>query len=311
MKTKLTKADVSASSSYPLVNLAVNLSAAAYAGTPAQVVNAVEAAGASIVWGPAESIHNGISDSLMFVAIDTIGAYWVTIRGTNEDSIYSWLNEDVDIHNLVPFSNYVSAAPVDAAISQATANGLDLLLGLTDPDSGQTMLSFLSGLGGGLTFVTGHSLGGTLVPPLYAIIYDQVFGSSNTSLGYFSFAGLTSGNYVFADYFNTINPANGTTDMRVVNPLDIAPDCWGDYILLTEIYDAFGLPWSSVPESARAIIDGLFLSGALDLYVQPANPTVLPANFNGSDQDWISQAAYQHHISTYQALVAQKFPLQA
>jgi hypothetical protein len=309
MKKTMHKSDVAtASASNGAINLAINLCVDSYRETIDEIITAVQNQGQSIVWGPAEALHDGVPYSLMFVAYDpTTTFYYVVMRGTNPVSLFSWITEDFEIHNTVPFTNYVGSAPADALISLATSNGLNDLLALTDPTTGQPLMDYLQSIQPCVVFVTGHSLGGTLVPPLYAMILDQVYGGNNGSLGYYSFAGLTSGNNLFAQYFNTIVPSD-SVDLRVVNPLDIAANCWGNYFDLVSIYDAYGMPWSSVPAWFRDAIDAIFASGVFDFYTQPADPMVLPTVFSESNPDWLSQAAYQHHATTYQALVEQQFP---
>src|SRR5688500_6553271 len=105
----------------------------------------VEALGLNVVWGPVQNWDDDISDSLMYVAMrDQPNEYTVVIRGTNMDSWFSWTQEDFAVGTTQPFNQFAPHAPASALISQGTFEGMTLLLGLTDPNTGQTVTQFLA-----------------------------------------------------------------------------------------------------------------------------------------------------------------------
>jgi len=270
---------------------------------PAQV----EAMGLTTAWGPADGTGLfGVPYSAMFVAQDpATGSYIVTIRGTQYDSIWSWLFEDFDVYFTTPFNTVAPAAPDDAYISNATYNGLQALFSLTDPNTGVSMIDFLTSqvTDGSTVYVTGHSLGGTLTFPMGAYIQGQL-GMANitqTSVCCNGFAGLTPGNGSCADF---INGQLSSDSIRFYNPLDIAPLLFNQQSALQNIYDPT-YPWDNLDFLLRGMIDGLYDSASGNGYTQPNGPgTSLPYDFNAQG-DWRLEAEYQHHSTTYQTLVGQ------
>lgn len=267
-----------------------------------------EQLGLNVVWGPEERIHDLVSDSRMFV-VNGPGTndFTVVIRGTNMISWESWSGEDFDIGAIVNFNTYVPSAPADAVIARGTSTGMDWLNGLTDPDSGQTVVQFLQHQlnNGGIDnlYVTGHSLGGTLTPPYFTYLVNEVFGHPSPDNCFpMSFAGLTAGNASFNDFFQTYIQ-NGL-NWRYVNSLDMAPNCWWSLDNLQNLFSADGLSWGW-PEDD--FLTNLINEGAPFDYVQPTDGEVgLPGQFQSNfpdDDSWVLQAMYQHHSSTYLGLV--------
>lgn len=270
-----------------------------------------------VVWGPAQLTDMcGVSYSLMFVAKKaSTGEYFVVIRGTNYDSLESWLLQDFDVATSQPFSNLpgnLPNVPDTALISQGTFNGMTDLLSLTDPVSNISLVDFLKGENPNYLYVTGHSLGGTLSPPLFAYLNAILYGGrSITNMALWSFAGLTPGGTGFNDYFNSILPNNQDFLWRMHNTLDIAPFFWWSLPGVQNIYAAEQLFWSDLEKDP---IGYLFReSKYADIgYAQPQEGLALVGDFENSfpdDDFWAAQASYQHHSTTYLKLVKRAYPI--
>ncbi len=270
----------------------------------------VESLGLNVVWGPVELCDDlGVSYSLAYVAKrSNPEEYTVVIRGTNFLSLESWAMEDFDVEPpLQAFSQLAPHAPASALVSQGTFDGMNDLLSLTDPITGQGIVDFLKASSPQYLYVTGHSLGGTLTPPMFAYLNDVLYGGGFVhNMAYWSFAALTSGDQGFADYFNTLgNPAFVG---RLHNTLDIAPYCWWSLDNVQNVYKANGLSWGP-PESDA--IEDLFSEVSGAGYAHPSGDQALAGVFNGSfpTRDiWVMQAMYQHHSTTYISLVDAQYP---
>ncbi len=271
---------------------------------------AVQALGWELVWGPAElrSIFD-VSYSLMFVCRNSrTDEYTVVVRGTNMDSIESWTMEDFDIDTTQPFNRLAPHAPDNALIAQGTFNGMQDLLKLTDPNTSLSALAFLQSAKPTYLYVTGHSLGGTLSPPMFACLNDLLYGGGFVhNMALWTFAGLTPGDNGFNAYFNGLfNPG---FQWRLHNTLDIAPFCWWSPTDIENIYQPYGLKSDWLEDVA---IKHLFVDAAKIGYTQPSGDQALPGQFEQSiidDNLWLAQVAHQHASATYLTLVDQAFPL--
>ena len=97
-----------------------------------------------VVWGPAQlSDEFCVSFSLMYVAKKAAtGEYFVVIRGTNYDSLISWLYQDFDVATTQPFLGLPGNppnVPDDALISQGSFQRYDRP---TQPDRPAEQLFF-------------------------------------------------------------------------------------------------------------------------------------------------------------------------
>ncbi len=272
--------------------------------------------GLEVVWGPAQLTDEFcVSYSLMYVAKKAAtGEYFVVIRGTNFESLESWLLQDFDVATSQRFSDLPGNppnVPEDALISQGTFNGMTDLLSLTDPVSNYSLVDFLTNENPNYLYVTGHSLGGTLTPPLFAYLNAMLYGGNSiTNMALWSFAGLTPGGAGFNAYFNNILPNNQNFLWRLHNTLDIAPFFWYSLSDVQNIYATENLSWSDLEEDP---ISYLFKQADYaDIgYAQPQVGLALTGQFDNSFPDgdlWPAQAAYQHHSTTYKQLVKRVYP---
>jgi hypothetical protein len=264
--------------------------------------------GLKVVWGPAEAHHglDPIPYSAAFIASNGSGEYTVVIRGTEWDSLSSWEKEDFDVAPPQPFSQFAGNAGSGAMISPGARNGLNDLLNLTDPKTGLGMVAFLKAKQPPLLYVTGHSLGGTLTPPLFACLNYQLYGGVYVdNMAPCSFAGLTAGNAAFNSYFNGLFSSQGS--WRFYNTLDIAPLLWeGSVADLEAIYQPQGLHYG-FPESD--VLGPCFQKAQGIGYQQPAGGHALTGwPINQLIRTWATQAMVQHHHATYITLVGEAFP---
>lgn len=294
----------------PAVDVAtmIGLCVASYAEPPSSIdVSGVQPA-QTIVWGPAWKSNpvSGESYTLMYVT-NTTGTdeYTVVARGTNPESWTSWHLEDFDVATTQPLQGLVPGAPADARVSTGSYNGLNDLIGLVDATSTQDVATFLGGVGASRLYVTGHSLGGTLVPPLFCYLSGAVPALAG-AMTPFSFAGLTAGDDRFNTYFTGLFDAS--TAWRYHNTLDIAPNLWWSGSNVENIYvdvqPGKSLHWH-FPE--KDVLEKLFAEAAPNGYRQPPGGGVpLTGIFDDSfpERDsWLLQAMYQHHSTTYQTLL--------
>jgi hypothetical protein len=262
-----------------------------------------------VVWGPAEASSSwGVTYSLMFVAYRPYrNEYTVVIRGTNPISWESWCDEDFAIGTTQAFNQLAPHAPANALVSQGTFNGMRALMDLTDPDTGSGMVTYLQGLSNNNLYVTGHSLGGTLTPPMFAYLNDVLYGGGFIhNMALWSFAGLTAGDAGFNTYFDGL--LNPEFPFRLHNTLDVAPFCWWSQDSIERIYHPHRLNWG-FPEDD--FVKKLFKEAAGIGYAQPSGEQALPGEFDESIVDkylWTAQAMHQHHSTTYQTLVDKTYP---
>ncbi|HVS00234.1 MAG TPA: hypothetical protein VMW27_26640 [Thermoanaerobaculia bacterium] len=275
----------------------------------ADIPAAVRQLGWRVVWGPSQLVDEfGVSYSLAFVAYrDDLQEYTVVIRGTPLDSWTAWTTETFDIATTVPFNQLVPDAPAGARISQGTCNGINDLLRLRDPGTGVSLVSFLKRVNPLFLYVTGHSLGGMLAPPLFAYLNYELYGGGFVhNMALWSFAGLTPGNAAFNNYFNSLG--NKLFPWRLYNTLDIAPFCWWSKAGIESIYSP-RLPYG---EPEQFFVDGLFGLAAGKGYAQPVYGGMpLPGVFHPETGflAWVDEALYQHEVATYQQLVDRAYPL--
>lgn len=272
--------------------------------------------GLKVVWGPAELEHwDDIAYSLMYIANNpSTDEYYVVIRGTNFLSLSSWLEQDFAVGTTQPFAGLYGQppnVPGDALISQGTFNGMSDLISMTDPSTGTPAIEFLRSKSSSRIYVTGHSLGGTLTPAMYAYINAMLYGSKAvTNMNLWSFAGLTAGGTGFNNYFNSLMPSGQARLWRYHNNLDIAPFCWYSQSSIENIYSSHDLHWSILESEPVGYLFSEANSANIG-YAQPQSGQVLQGHFvdDFPDDDlWSAQALHQHHSTTYQQLVQAMYP---
>ena len=141
---------------------------------------------------------------------------------------------------------------------------------------------------------------------LNALFYG---GKKADSMSLWTFAGLTAGGAGFNAYFNAL--VDASLVWRIQNSLDIAPFMFDSLSSIKNIYESQNPPLP-IDTAADLALDGLFLSAAASgtTYAQPQAGFVMAGDFQ-ADLSWPDQALYQHHASTYQAMVPVAFPVAA
>lgn len=266
----------------------------------------------TVVWGPTwhYPAYSEESDACMFVAKQNgTDNYMSVMRGTNFASMSSWLSQDFDTGVMKSMQEIVPNAPANAMIARGTKTGTELVMNLTDDYTGITAKDFLLSLPTkprGLT-VTGHSLGGTIVPTYFAYLNYYLNNSVNgtsTLMMPVSFAGLTPGNTDFNNYF--ARQLGRMRFYRFVNSLDIAPFCWYSKHDVLTIYDnnvISGNGCGSVWGKPSPVIDILFYDLA-GKYQEMPSKDLLPGHCSSPFDLWETLALYNHHVSTYLWLMA-------
>ncbi len=299
---------------YP--NTAIELCSIAYDAMSA-IPSVVSASiGLTVVWGPADLTKwDGVSYCRAFIAGDAAtGEYFVVISGTNCDSLSSWLQQDFDVSTASPLGSLPGAppgVPPDALIGHGTFTGTSDLLHLRDPQTGQSMVEFLKVLGPRYVYVTGHSLGGTLAPVLFAYLNALTYGGGPTTRqALWTFAGLTPGGTGFNAYFDAILPGSQGFQWRIQNSLDVAPLCWWSLSEIEAIYRPYDVHWGAIERHLITDLFGRAAKAAIG-YSHPQPGVVLAGRFDRTFVDrelWAGQALHQHHPATYQALVKARYP---
>lgn len=304
----------------------------------------------TVVWGPVFKPSDGfLTQSLMYIVqvnnnTSAFPEYFVVIRGTNPISLTSWITEDLEVDKLIPLNTLPVVDPQpgyptslsslissDVTVSKAAFNGANDLINLAD-GSGQTALQFLQTVltqtPGTYIYVTGHSLGGTLTPVMFAYLFFAlgytVSESAGANMAMWSFAGLTAGGNDFNDLIDTIYPGTAPYLWRIQNTLDVAPLLVGPSGNNASVPDSILTiyPGITIDTLAEDVLAKIFkkansTSGANPpgegFYLQPASGSCpvtgavqsLPPSI--LIKPWAAQAAYQHHSSTYYQMVYQYF----
>lgn len=279
-----------------------------------------------IVWGPVcYSLPLAkTQDNMMYVArlkgCTGPQQYAVAVRGTDPDAMLDWLVEDLLV------SKTASWLGVEGARTSLSSRiSLDILLALSDPDSGQSLLEFLTSTMSGQAAApanvccTGHSLGATLAQVLALWLREQQSRWDPNALATvttINFAGPTAGNAAFAAHFDqqfscttpalpfwVSPPLPGAGAVCyadcVRTPLDIAPLAW-NATTLAQIPTLYAsqqppvVPPLGTTEAVNKVIDATQAIG----YTQTqAGQPALPGRFS-PEKGWMAfadEAEYQHH----------------
>lgn len=202
-------------------------------------------AGWTLAWGPAialgpasvpcsESTAAGVEaqqtpeNTLAVFELSGGSEYVVAVAATNPLSIPDLKLEDLEIE---PQPWRDTAEVQHGYVTTGTIDGLDVLVNLEDGN--QTLEEYLQTITGspGVTvYVTGHSLGGALAPVLGLWLRERQGESggwdpqSNAQVMVYSFAGVTPGDAVFADYLDSELPGDALTVIDNTN--DVVPRAW-------------------------------------------------------------------------------------
>ena len=256
------------------------------------------------VWGPGQSHHNA---NLVFVAAYTMAPGLpptfaaVVVRGTDTDVNDAWgaveqIWEDLDVAHEVPLP-WAPANP--ARIANGTIDGLNDIESISI--NGKTLVQFLGSYlpanDNPVLVVTGHSLGGCLTT-VVAPWLQNALASPNLHIIPATFAGPTAGNAAFASYYDS----SFSHSLRVVNSLDIVPNCWATIHNDDDVYMPCGI---KVPDLIYAAVVGftVVMKGTGVSYVQPSNGFVPLTGVCSGGTNWYSEAGYQHHAANYMALL--------
>jgi hypothetical protein len=250
----------------------------------------------SLLWGPVVVAYAGKAINTMYIAASG-GQYVVAIAGTDMTSIKDWCSEDFKVKNTVAWPLFVNDGSKVPMISEATDDGLNALLTMTDPDpKGPTALDFLIAEGDkvkGIT-VAGHSLGGALSPVYALYLYQKFANANNIPVNCNPVAGPTPGDNTFSDYYGQ-RLAKTTT--RVWNSQDVVPHAW-DYNLMAEISALYD-PAPSCPQVVTDFVNAKRKETQQNNYthVVPNAPSFKMALFNSGSSGlpaFLEQLKCQH-----------------
>ncbi len=261
------------------------------------------------VWGPAvfQAPLSNVADNVMYVARSstTPPQYVVAIAGTNYNSAFDILIEDLFVSRQVPWGH--GNPPAGAAISAGTFTGLTMLQFLTPgptlPGGAQLLTGFLGTIVTQqvLVITAGHSLGGALSPALALWLLNtqaQWDPEGHATVFCQPSAGPTSGNAAFAQYYDQ---QLGSRTNRLWNSLDIVPHAWdeSDLAELANLYDP-AIPPDAIVDALVGVAEGMVEDEA---YTQINDMTKgLPGTIDASIIDpsrlgfenYLIQAGYQH-----------------
>lgn len=280
-----------------------------------------------VVWQAADS--DAADNAMMVVANPAESQFVVAIAGTGQYSTYDQKVEDADLKHLSWPDFGPNPGKGDPIVTQGTADGLQVLMGMTSgwvpvkvPVNLWGYLPTVTGTDITLTF-TGHSLGGALVMPLALYLFSV--GESPLKKSYwgdvyvYPTAAPTPGNAVFNGLFSNMfapNPLVGSGyevwNEIVWNEIDVVPHAWtlekdsngGALPYLQEIrtiYDNPPIKGVDVLVSdavARAELAGGGLVFNANNASLPGKPTLVPTTL----EEFLEQALYQH-LTAYQTLL--------
>jgi hypothetical protein len=270
----------------------------------------------SVVWGPA--LDRDRSNLVYVAANGTAPQFVIGARGTVWSFWLDWLEDFDAFLPLTSYSRFGVPVGPNIQISEGTAIGLDVLLGLDD--GAGDLKSFVTSLPPAAEItVTGHSLGGCLAAALSPCVATWRGGAANTNV--FTFAAPSPGNNDFAEYFNQLFRVPGTAEAstahRFYNSLDVVPNAWSS-LPLVETYYPPRLPCPSAVKhlvnfaaryvgSNYAQLGTVANSSAVKLSGSFINPLGLDAATSGispvDDTLFLLEVEQQHHPITYQRLL--------
>ncbi len=274
-----------------------------------------------VVWGPHYTLAdlNFAASNTMFVAQqqddggNPLPVYVVAVAGTNANSLYDLLHEDLDIDSTE--WKLAGNGPSVLKVTTGDRDGLKNLLGMQWPFN--DIRGFLASIQKPdvTLWFTGHSLGGALSPMLMLALMDphSALDTKKTQLSLWkqvnllATAGPSIGNQAFVDYFRKLFSASNATTTFVWNANDVVPHSWASSSMqaLTSPKNIYGLTFA--PDSKlAAMIAKQQDNAAQHAYVQfqptPAfecalqpytNSMKSPESWN-PDSEFVAQLGYQH-----------------
>lgn len=206
-----------------------------------------------VVWGPVvhlpvlgDQVANALFVAEYQGSDPTYPKYVIATSGTNPESLYGWLVEDLQVRTQYPWPYYNGQpAGLTPKISEGTKKGIDILTEKMVSD-GKRLIPFLQDLMATQPTlvdiaVAGHSLGGALSATLALQLKNTQnnWDPGQKAVVYASpSAGPTPGNADFATYYDD-NLAS-TTD-RIWNVKDVVPHAW-EVSMLLEIPNLYNPP---------------------------------------------------------------------
>lgn len=212
-----------------------------------------------VVWGP--FIINGSrkygltrrywTDHAMYLAYNkNVNTYFVGIAGTNGLSEKNWIQEDLNVKEMVP---WLPNSGNGASVAAGAMEGFQDLWKATA--EGQTVKDFLNdriGPGGQATIVvSGHSLGGCLTPLMASALAIEL-ESTSVNVEAYPTAGPTPGNQSFANHLqNVLHKYHA-----IYNTNDVVSQAW-DFNGLDELRENYD-GWPFIKENIdtkEALVD--------------------------------------------------------
>lgn len=270
----------------------------------------------SLVWGPVVWQNSGsdVADNVMMAAqnADTNDIV-IAIAGTNPNSAFDRGTEDLGVGTTVQFGSNSSVW-----ISQGASDGLNALLGMSDPTNG-TIVNWLTNLSftNSNLIIAGHSLGGALAPTfaLDLAINSDIPSTTFSNLYVYPTAGPSPGNQAFADLFASKFPAiTGSNkwdswNLNIVNSMDAVPHGWTGLSSLPSLYTPInnGQPLKCIGYVVTDKLDPA-LNGNVYADIQRVtfggffNASLNPP-VSGVTCQWLAQALWQHIPAYFQEIV--------
>lgn len=242
----------------------------------------------TLVWGPA--VNAGI---LAYVAQGKDGTYALAFRGTDSDATVPafWENVLTDAEDgAVPWL-YRSPQDPSLQVTAGTMQALTLAMAMSDPQHDRLLLDYLRSIATAAApqlIVTGHSLGGGLVPAAAAFLYDQVgkLGSGAFTILPCTFAAPTISTAAFSTWFETT-----FTHYTAVNSQDVVPKAWNN---LAGVKSLFASPGPAASWETKAAID--VVMPLIPTYGS-ITPTDLFTRTPISATDWFAEAEAMHSMA--------------
>lgn len=263
-----------------------------------------------IVWGPAVggNLLDLFSTTVAMITKNTVAeaegkaVYTLAFRGTNPTSWSSILVQDMDVSNMVPWTLVSPQAKVADDADPAILAGASFTMKDVNKlkYKGKTIPEFLKGVAqeeDAHINVAGHSLGG-LTAMMYPIWLMDEFRAAGISLdqrfSLWATGGLSPGNSDFVDYSEKLFADHGIYNLRITNPLDLAPKLWVQ-AEIANVATMYG-PSVDVGKFDRSFIKLLYNMALNRDYTQTPRYMEISASLAEDIDGWFMQFVYQHMV---------------